>query len=115
MMDLKARVLIVDDDGDFREATDLILSEAGYETSQAPNGTEAMEKLQSERIDLILRAFAKVIKRHPDVRLCIVGDGPLANELKCLATNLEISGAVDFIGHTNNVQPYLANFLLQLI
>jgi len=48
------RILIVDDDVDFRQATELILAGAGYEVVQAANGREAEEKLQTESIDLIL-------------------------------------------------------------
>jgi len=48
------RILIVDDDDDFREATELILTGAGYDVSHAVNGTEAEKKLRSEKIDLIL-------------------------------------------------------------
>ena len=48
------RILIVDDDADFREATELILSGEGYEVSQAANGRECMARLESEHVDLIL-------------------------------------------------------------
>jgi len=48
------RILIVDDDVDFRQATELILTGAGYEVIQAASGKEAEEKLQNEQIDLIL-------------------------------------------------------------
>jgi CheY-like chemotaxis protein len=48
------RILIVDDDADFREATGLILAGAGYEVSHAANGREARQKLGKETIDLVL-------------------------------------------------------------
>ncbi|MHC4982969.1 MAG: response regulator [Planctomycetota bacterium] len=48
------RILIVDDDADFREATELVLAGAGYEVSEAADAKEAEEKLRSEKIDLIL-------------------------------------------------------------
>jgi len=48
------RILIVDDDDDFREATELILAGAGYDVSHAGNAREAEEKLRSEKVDLIL-------------------------------------------------------------
>jgi CheY-like chemotaxis protein len=48
------RILIVDDDPDLREATEIILSGAGYEVVQAASAAEAQKKLQAQRPDLIL-------------------------------------------------------------
>jgi len=48
------RILIVDDDVDFQQATELILKSAGYEVCKAFSAAEAMKKLQSERVDLVL-------------------------------------------------------------
>ena len=48
------RILVVDDDVDFREATELILSGAGYDVSQASNSQEAINTLRGEQIDLVL-------------------------------------------------------------
>jgi len=48
------RILIVDDDADFREAIELILAGAGYEVSHAANAKEAEEKLRKEQVNLIL-------------------------------------------------------------
>ena len=48
------RVLVVDDDMDFQEATGMILAAAGYEVSKAANSAEAMEALTSQQVDLIL-------------------------------------------------------------
>jgi len=61
-----------------------------------------------KRVDLILQAFAKVLKNHPDAKLCIVGDGPLAPELKTQARRLGITEAVDFVGFVPKQQPYLS-------
>jgi CheY-like chemotaxis protein len=48
------RILIVDDDADFRDATEAILTSAGYDVIHAATGREAEEKLKSEHVDLIL-------------------------------------------------------------
>lgn len=68
-----------------------------------------------KRVDLILQAFAQVIKSHPRARLCIVGDGPLAQPLKQQARKLDISQAVDFVGYVNDVRPYLADARMVII
>ena len=51
---MSKRILIVDDDPDLREATDIILTGAGYQVSHAAGAAEGMKKLQAEKIDLIL-------------------------------------------------------------
>ena len=48
------RILVVDDDPDLREATEIILSGAGYEVSLAASAAEATAKLQTEPVDLIV-------------------------------------------------------------
>jgi CheY-like chemotaxis protein len=51
----KRRVLVVDDDGDFRESLSEALEIAGYAATGVANGAEAMATLQSGvHIDLIL-------------------------------------------------------------
>jgi glycosyltransferase involved in cell wall biosynthesis len=62
-----------------------------------------------KRVDLILRAFAEVHKNHPEARFCIVGRGPLAEELHDLAAQLNITSVVDFVGFVPEVPPYLAD------
>ncbi|WP_211330608.1 glycosyltransferase [Halalkalicoccus subterraneus] len=46
----------------------------------------------------LLRAFAALSARQPDVRLTIVGDGPLRTRLEALAADLSISERVEFTG-----------------
>jgi DNA-binding response OmpR family regulator len=47
-------VLVVDDDGDVRALVAELLTRAGYEVNQAPNGREALKMLFDERPDLVL-------------------------------------------------------------
>jgi len=61
-----------------------------------------------KRVDVILRAFARVVKRHPQARLCIVGDGPLMRDLRRLSGHLGLAAAVDFAGYQDAVAPYFA-------
>jgi glycosyltransferase involved in cell wall biosynthesis len=53
-------------------------------------------------LDTLLRAFALVAPRFPDVRLVQVGRGPHTAELKALASDLGIAERVEFAG----AQPY---------
>lgn len=47
------RILIVDDEQDIRTYLSTLLGDQGYETFQAKDGEEAMQKVQAEPIDLI--------------------------------------------------------------
>jgi len=49
-------------------------------------------------IDHLLRAFARVLKAMPDVRLIVVGDVDYRKELEQLTEDLGIGGAVRFTG-----------------
>ena len=50
----EARILLVDDDPDFVEATRTVLESVPYEVIVAYDGDEGLEKVQKERPDLIL-------------------------------------------------------------
>lgn len=68
-----------------------------------------------KRVNVILQGFALVLTTHPDARLCIVGDGPLADKLKTEALELNISDNVDFTGFVPDVQSYLADSKIVII
>ena len=46
----------------------------------------------------LLKAFAQVLLKHPNLRLKIAGEGPTLNEIKDLAASLSIENNVDFLG-----------------
>ena len=48
--------------------------------------------------DLTLRAFEKVVHRHPGARLVMIGDGPLLERCRALAASAGIGHAVTFEG-----------------
>jgi len=48
------KILVVDDDVDLCESLKLIFAGAGYETLTAANRTEGMEKIRTQRPDLII-------------------------------------------------------------
>jgi CheY-like chemotaxis protein len=49
-----ARILIIDDDPDIVISARLSLESAGHEVMEAHNGTEGLEKIKSEKPDLII-------------------------------------------------------------
>ncbi|MGB4339437.1 MAG: glycosyltransferase family 4 protein [Candidatus Hydrothermia bacterium] len=54
--------------------------------------------IEVKRVPILLKAFVEVLKKHPDARLEIVGDGPLMNQLVEMAQELGISEKVTFSG-----------------
>ena len=51
---MKFKVLLVDDDKEFRTVAALVLESAGYSVTEAVDGFAAMELLQTERPDIII-------------------------------------------------------------
>lgn len=49
-------------------------------------------------VDVTLRAFASLKRRHPRLRLRIIGDGPERERLVALAAELGVGEAVSFLG-----------------
>jgi len=59
-----------------------------------------------KRVDTILRALLKVIGQGKQIRLGIVGDGPLRRRLEKMARDLDIRDRVDFLGYREDTQNY---------
>jgi len=49
-----AKILIVDDDADFRQACRVVLEHAGFEVCEADGPNEGLAKVQSETPDLLI-------------------------------------------------------------
>ncbi len=54
--------------------------------------------IHRKRVDVLLRAFARVKQSCPTARLTVVGGGPLEETLKALATELQLDDVVRFTG-----------------
>jgi two-component system, OmpR family, alkaline phosphatase synthesis response regulator PhoP len=48
------KILLVDDDYDFCEATELFLQARGYDVTMAHDGEEGLEKVRSQQPDLVI-------------------------------------------------------------
>ena len=53
-MELRKRILVIDDEADIREIVRMYLSEAGYDVIEASNGQEGILRAQNEHPDLIV-------------------------------------------------------------
>jgi sugar transferase (PEP-CTERM/EpsH1 system associated) len=63
--------------------------------------------VEVKRQDVLIRAFAAMEARIPGVRLLLVGDGPLRDELRALAAGLGLADRVHFAGYQPDSAPYL--------
>jgi glycosyltransferase involved in cell wall biosynthesis/spore maturation protein CgeB len=68
--------------------------------------------LAYEGLDVAIRAIAELKAEKCAVKLVIVGDGPALTSLKNLVTQLELGGAVEFLGRvpSNDVPRFISLF-----
>lgn len=64
--------------------------------------------------DVLLRAFAVLLKTHPELRLWIYGTGPLESPLKALSTELGLDPFVRFVGFVDHVAAELTCLDMQV-
>ena len=60
-----------------------------------------------KRFDILISAFANVVKIHPDWQLKIIGEGNLLSTLTQQVKDLNLSNHVEFMGYQLNPFPYL--------
>ena len=57
----------------------------------------------------IIRAFRAIINKYPKLKLVIIGDGELKNELELLVDNLGLANKVVFTGYIDNPHSIIKN------
>jgi glycosyltransferase involved in cell wall biosynthesis len=57
--------------------------------------------------DVLLKAAARLVRRVPDIRFRIVGDGPRRGDLERQAAALRVSSHVEFLGYRSDVAELL--------
>jgi phosphatidylinositol alpha-1,6-mannosyltransferase len=71
----------------------------------------SVSRLVSKKgIDTTIKAFAKVLKKHPSSRYIIVGNGEQKKELQRLAAALNIADSVQFVGSIQHHHRKLVNY-----
>lgn len=73
------KILIVDDDLDFCEATKLILESKSYKVSLAHDGKDGLEKVRSEKTDLVILDVMMPEMNGYDVCVVMKADPELSN------------------------------------
>lgn len=85
------KILLVDDDVQFLEATEYMLKYENYEVITAKNGEEAIKKYSESRPDIVLMdlkmpimngydAFFKIKKDNPDAKIVFTSSYAINNE-----------------------------------
>src|SRR6185503_7574201 len=59
------------------------------------------------RVDLLLHTVASMSAERPSLKCVIVGGGPDEEQLRAEMMALGLSGRVQFVGHQDDVRPYL--------
>jgi len=100
----KIRVLMVDDEEQFRATTAKILTKRGYETTMAESGEEAIEKLKEKEFDVVIldikmpgmdgnQALREIKTIQPDVQvIMLTGHGHIDSAIQALK-----DGAFDYL------------------
>jgi CheY-like chemotaxis protein len=97
-MEQERKILLVDDDSDFRSATRKILESGGYRVVEAATGEEGFQKAKSERpdlavVDVIMDTFSEgfnLIKR--------LGDDEQTKDIpRIVLTSLGLQQEVDMV------------------
>jgi DNA-binding response OmpR family regulator len=115
----KQRILIVEDESDFRDLITHVLTEKGYDVEAAPNGEEGLKLYSEKAPDLVLldvhlpdmtgfeicrRIRAEGPRPHTPILICTV-----RSEVAPVAEGLS-SGATDYV-----IKPFQVSDLLERI
>lgn len=110
MMDEAAKILVVDDDDDIREAISAVLETSGYEPIEASSGADALEQLHRHRrpsmilLDLMMPGisgadFMRALRADPalaDIPVVILsGDTSVRETAVALGASASLPKPVD--------------------
>lgn len=100
------KILFVDDDTDFLEATQLMLMDVGYNVIPAKNGEEAVEKYKEIKPDIVFldikmpgidgyETFFRINKFDPDARVIFTSSYAFDNEKFKRSKSLSLKGILN--------------------
>jgi DNA-binding NtrC family response regulator len=81
-----ARILLIDDDADFRTRLRRTLQKAGYEVAEAGNGQEGLKQMSESLVDLVLtdiimpdmegvETVMHLKRTHPELKVIVMSGG----------------------------------------
>ena len=80
-----------------------------------PYAVSAGRLIHVKGFDVLIKAFSKLKKDFPELKLLILGQGLRENELVKLASFLDIKNDVIFAGHVDNVYPFFKHAKLCVV
>lgn len=72
------------------------------EMTPTPSVVTAGRLVPEKGVDVLIRAFARIVTHHPTARLVVVGDGPSRESLVRLAADAGVAERVDFRGQLSH-------------
>jgi len=105
-MGSEKKILFVDDDSDFLEATQLMLMDEGYDVVPATNGEEAVTKYKEIKPDIVFldikmpgidgyETLFRINKSDPDARVIFTSNYALDNEKFKRAKSMSLKGLLN--------------------
>ena len=99
------KILLVDDDSDFLESTQLMLMDEGYDVMPATSGEDAVEKYKESKSDIVFldikmpgidgfETFFRIIKQDPDARVVFTSSYAIEDEKFQKAKKLKLRGLI---------------------
>lgn len=86
----------------------VLMDQEGRTTRSQVKKVMTVARLSREKgIDVLIRAWANVVQQEKNLRLIVVGDGPLEGELRELARALGVDEFVEFGGMVQNAKELL--------
>ena len=106
VMDSDKKILLVDDDFDFLESTQLMLMDEGYDVIPATNGEDAVEKYREFKPSIVFldikmpgidgyETFFRIHKSDSDARVVFTSSYALDNEQFKQAKDLSLKGLLN--------------------
>jgi CheY-like chemotaxis protein len=91
------KILIIDDDPDFIQATGIVLESAGYEVLEAFSGKEALEKSRSHKPDLyIIDLMMETYSEGSNVVKALSEDKEAKDKPRIMITSVDLKGPYDY-------------------
>jgi glycosyltransferase involved in cell wall biosynthesis len=110
LADAKNFTIVMNGIGDefFTDPPERAVSEFKQRFSTGENTIGTVGRLSSEKgQDILINAFALLVKQKPDLKLLIVGDGDDRNKLEAQANALKLKEKIIFIGNLSDVRSAL--------
>lgn len=117
-----ARILVIDDDDNYRKALYRILKREGHEVQSAINGSEGIDLYRKNPTDLVITdilmpgkdgvaTIQELQKNFPEVKIIAISGGGMVN------TGEGYLGAAKFITHIRHVltKPFSNEDLLRMV